>query len=183
MGEKKAPMPPPETVVRRRLTALLTRRGYAALGLRVCVLALAVWVAFSQVFLLTRCDGVGMFPAIKDGDLVLAYRLQQTYAKGDVVVYRRENAVYLGRIAAGGNDVVMLDDSGSLLVNGSAQNGEILYPTYARENTVYPLRVQEGMVFVLGDYRTQTQDSRDFGPIPLNDIQGKVITIVRRRGL
>ena len=76
-----------------------------------------------------------------------------------------------------------MDDSGSLTVNGNPQNGEILYPTFARENSTYPLRVQEGTVYVLGDYRTQTQDSRDFGPIPLEHIQGKVIAIVRRRGL
>lgn len=161
----------------------MTRRGYAALGLRLCVMALAVWIVFSYVFLLHRNLGLGMFPSVKDGDLVLAYRLQQEYLKGDVVVYQADGQLHLGRVAAGGTDVVMMDDSGSLLVNGSPQNGEIMYPTFARENTVYPLRVQEGAVFVLGDYRTQTRDSRDFGPIPLDDIQGKVITIVRRRGL
>jgi signal peptidase I len=143
----------------------------------------AVWLIFSQVFLLHRNQGLGMFPAVKDGDLVLAYRLHREYGKGDVVVYRREDGLHLGRIAAFGNDVVMMDDSGSLTVNGNPQPGEILYPTYARENTNYPLRVQEGMLFLLGDYRTQTRDSRDFGPIPLDDIQGKVISIVRRRGI
>lgn len=173
----------PVQAVQRRRRNLLTRRGYAALGLRLCLMALALWLVFSQVFLLHRNQGLGMFPAVKDGDLILAYRLQQTYGKGDVVVYRAGGQRYLGRIAAGGTDVVMMDDSGSLTVNGSPQNGEILYPTFARENAVYPLRVQEGMVFVLGDYRTQTQDSRDFGPIPLDDIQGKVITLIRRRGL
>lgn len=179
---ERAAASPLETV-RRRKRNLLTRRGYLELGLRLCGLALAVWLVFSQVFLLHRNQGLGMFPAVKDGDLVLAYRLQREYVKGDVVVYRLDGQLHLGRIAAGGTDVVMMDDSGSLLVNGSPQNGEILYPTYARENSVYPLRVQEGMVFVLGDYRTQTQDSRDFGPIPLDDIQGKVITLIRRRGL
>lgn len=183
MSGKTVPMPAPEEVIRTRKLDLLTRRGYASLALRAGTLALAVWLVFSQVFLLYRNQGLGMFPSVKDGDLVLAYRLQQDYNKGDVVVYQAEGQLCLGRIAAGGTDVVMMDDTGSLLVNGSAQNGEILYPTYARENSQYPQRVQEGMVFVLGDYRTQTRDSRDFGPIPLDDIQGKVITIVRRRGL
>ena len=173
----------PVQVIQRRRRNLLTRRGYGALGLRLCVMALGLWLVFSQVFLLHRNQGLGMFPAMKDGDLVLVYRLQRDYAKGDVVLYRAGGQRNLGRIAAGGGDVVMMDDSGSLAVNGSPQNGEILYPTFAREDSLYPLRVQEGMVFVLGDYRTQTQDSRDFGPIPLDDIQGKVITLVRRRGL
>lgn len=173
----------PGQVIRRRRQALLTRRGYASLGLRLCLLALGLWLVFSQVFLLHRNQGLGMFPAVKDGDLVLAYRFQQEYVKGDVVLYRAGGQLHLGRVAAGGGDVVMMDSSGSLTVNGSPQNGEILYPTFAREGSLYPQRVQEGMVYVLGDYRTQTRDSRDFGPIPLDDIQGKVITLVRRRGL
>ncbi len=183
MAKLPVPMPPPDEMLRRRRQERLLKQGYGALGLRLCLLAAAVWLVFSQVFLLHRTQGLGMFPAVKDGDLVLAYRLQQAYGKGDVIAYRLDGTVHLGRIAALETDVVMMDDSGSLLVNGSVQNGEILYPTYARENTVYPQRVQKGMVFVLGDFRTQTQDSRDFGPIPLNDIQGKVIAVVRRRGL
>ena len=174
---------PPLAAVKKRQLSLQLRRGYGRLALRLCCTLAAGWLVFSQVFLLHRNRGLGMFPTAKDGDLVLAYRLEREYEKGDLVVYRREEELHLGRIAACGTDVVMMDDSGSLEVNGSPQTGEILYPTYARENSQYPLRVQKGMVFVLGDYRTQTQDSRDFGPIPLDDIQGKVITLIRRRGL
>ena len=181
MGDR--PAESPLRALRRRRMGLRTRRGYAVLGLRICVLGVALWIAFSQVFLLCRNQGLGMFPAMKDGDLILAYRLQRTFTKGDVVVYTAEGRRCLGRVAAGGTDVVHMDDSGSLTVNGNPQNGEILYPTFARENSAYPLRVQEGTVYVLGDYRTQTRDSRDFGPIPLEHIQGKVIAIVRRRGL
>ena len=181
MGDR--PAESPLQALRRRQTVLQTRRGYEALGLRLCLLGFALWLAFSQVFLLYRNQGLGMFPAMKDGDLILVYRLQKSYVKGDVVVYTAGEKRYLGRIAAGGTDVVHMDDSGSLTVNGNPQNGEILYPTFARENSAYPLRVQEGAVFVLGDYRTQSQDSRDFGPIPLDHIQGKVIAVVRRRGL
>ena len=78
---------------------------------------------------------------------------------------------------------VRMDDSGTLIINGTTQGGEIMYPTYAKEGMEYPYRVPEGNAFLLGDYRTQTEDSRDFGPVPLNNIQGKVITIVRRRGV
>ena len=45
------------------------------------------------------------------------------------------------------------------------------------------LTVPENHVFILGDYRTQTVDSRDFGPVPMECVAGKVITILRRRGL
>ena len=174
---------PPAAAARKRKYDLLTRRGYIALGLRLICIAAAVWLVFGQVFLLHRVQGQGMFPAVKDGDLVLAYRLQRDYGKGDVVVYRLDGKLHVGRIGAMGTDVVEIDSDGALTVNGNPQNGQILYPTYPRESMEYPLRVQEGMAFLLGDYRTQTRDSRDFGPIPLDDIQGKVITLVRRRGL
>ena len=51
---------------------------------------------------------------------------------------------------------------------------ELKKPNYARF-------VPEGCVFVLGDYRTQAEDSRDFGCISLEDVKAKVITILRRR--
>lgn len=173
----------PTEIARSRRMNILTARGYAGLLVKLCVIPLAVWILFSQVFLITQADGQGMFPAIEDGDLVLAYCLHSEYAKGDVIVYQVDGATYLGRIVAKETDVVMIDDSGTLVINGTTQGGEIMYPTYAKEPANYPLRVQEGSLYVLGDYRTQTQDSRDFGAIPLDDILGKVITIVRRRGV
>ena len=133
--------------------------------------------------MITQVSGNAMFPAVKDGDLVIAFRIQQEYAKNDVVVYTADGEIRIGRIVARALDVVTLDDSGKLLVNGTNQAGEILYPTYAKEGLIYPYAVPDDHVFVLGDYRTQTEDSRDFGPILMENVQGKVITILRRRGL
>ena len=175
--------PAPAEVARRRRMDLLTLRGYVSLTLRVALIAVAVWLIFSNVFLITQCSDLGMFPSIEAGDLILGYRLQKEYVKGDVVIYTVDGARYLGRVVARETDVVVLDDGGNLVVNGTTQGGEIMYPTYAKEGIHYPFTVQKGALFILGDYRTQTQDSRDFGAIPLSNIEGKVITIVRRRGL
>lgn len=169
-------------IAKRRSKALL-RRDYLQLLLRVLFIALCGWLLVSQVFLFAQAEGSGMFPAVKDGDLIFGYRLQDAYAKDDVVVYTVQGRRHIGRVVAGAMDVVTLDDSGALLVNGTPQSGEILYPTYALEGRTYPLRVPEGHVFILGDYRTQTEDSRNFGPVPLDDVEAKVITILRRRGL
>lgn len=170
-------------IIAERRNRALNRQGYASLLFRVLFLVLIGWVLFSQVFLITQTTGNDMFPAIKDGDLMIGFRLQQEYVKDDVVVYTVDGEMYVGRIAAKQTDVVTLDESGALLVNGTQQGGEIMYPTYAKEGLTYPYEVPEGHVFVLGDYRTQTEDSRDFGPIPMKDVEGKVITILRRRGL
>lgn len=179
---KKADLSPAE-IIRRRRMRLLTRRDYLGLLGKTVLMAMAALIVFTQVFLLTQSVGMGMFPAIEDGDLVLVYRLQREYEKGDVVAYDVGGETHLGRILARGTDVVMMDDSGTLQINGTSQGGEIMYPTYPRPGTEYPFRVPENTLYLLGDYRTQTEDSRDFGPIPMDDIQGKVITIVRRRGV
>jgi len=178
----KKPRTPVEIVRRRRMN-LLTRRDYGSLLTKIAVMVLAAWVIFTQVFMLTQSVGMGMFPAIEDGDLVLVYRLHRDYEKGDVVAYDVGGEMFLGRIVARQTDVVMMNDTGTLQINGTNQGGEIMYPTYAKPGTDYPFRVPEETLFLLGDYRTQTEDSRDFGPIPMDDIQGKVITIVRRRGV
>ena len=161
----------------------ILKNEYIQLLLRILFLLFVFWLLFSQVFLIERVNGQEMFPAIKDGDLALAYRLQKDYSKNDVLVYTVDGETHVGRVAAVENDVVTLDDSGSLSVNGTVQSGEILYPTYAKEELEYPYRVPENHIFILGDYRTQAEDSRDFGPIPLEDVKGKIITILRRRGL
>lgn len=170
-------------IITSRRNRALERQGYISLLIRVLFLVLAGWILFSQVFLITQASGNAMFPSVKDGDLVVAYRLQREYAKNDVVAYTVDGKTHIGRIVAGATDVVTLDDSGTLLVNGTAQSGEILYPTYAKEGIEYPYQVPENHVFLLGDYRTQAKDSRDFGAIPKENVKGKVITILRRRGL
>lgn len=170
-------------VIKRRRSKTAIRAGYVSLLWRVVLLAVVGYLIFTQIFLVTQARGIGMFPAIKDGDLIIAFRLQEAYEKNDVVIYKVDGNRKVGRFIAQGSDIVTLDDTGSLLVNGAVQAGEIMYPTYAKENIQYPYQVPEDHVFILGDYRTQTQDSRDFGPIPIEDVEGKIITILRRRGL
>lgn len=170
-------------VIKKRREDLSIRLGYQDLFIRILVLIIVGYLLFTQVFLLTQVRGNEMFPAIKDGDLILAFRLEQAYAKSDVVVYEVDGKTYIGRILAKENDIVTLDESGTLLVNGTVQSGEILFPTYATDTLEYPYRVPENCVFVLGDYRTQAIDSRELGPISIDDIEGKVITFLRRRGI
>lgn len=176
MGEEKtAPVQETERGRTRSLALSLLLRLAAATA--VLVLLLGV------VLLVTQAEGQDMFPAVKDGDLLIAYRLQRRWVQDDLVVYRRDGAFRVGRVAAVGGDVVTLDDSGELRVNGTLHSGEILYPTYPAQGVTYPYTVPVGSLFLLADYRTQGQDSRHFGAIPEGDAAGKVITLLRRRGL
>ena len=173
----------PTEVIRRRRNRLLDRRDAISLLLRVLLLLLVGWLLATQVFLFTQVKGNNMFPALKDGDLAIGFRLQQVYQKGDVVVYELDGQLRTSRVAARAGDFVTIQEDGSLLVNGTVQSGEILYPTYPKDILTYPYRVPEDTLFILGDYRTQSEDSRDFGPVPLENVKAKVITILRRRGL
>lgn len=172
-----------QRIINRRRNQALDRQDFWSLTRRLVTLIIVIWVLFTQIFSLTQVSGNAMFPAFKDGDLVLGFRLQQQYQKGDVVLYEQEGSLQVGRIAAREGDVVTLDETGTMLVNGTPQSGEILYPTFPKEGYTYPLRIPDGNVFILGDYRTQSRDSRDFGPVPMEDIHSKVITLLRRRGL
>ena len=170
-------------IMLKRKNKVAAKRDYIQLFTRLIFVVVAGYLIFTQVFLITRIEGNGMFPAIKDGDLAIAFRLQQDYLRNDVISYKENNERYASRIIAREGDVISIDDSGTLLINGTLQSGEIIFPTYAKEETQYPYRVPEDTFYVLGDYRTQTEDSRDFGPIPIEEVEGKVITILRRRGL
>ena len=65
------------SIITVRRNRALDQQGYWSLLLRILFLALAGWVMFTQVFLITQVSGNAMFPAVKDGDLVIAFRIQQ----------------------------------------------------------------------------------------------------------
>lgn len=172
-----------EEMIRNYRFRMNTRRGYLQLLLRVILVLIVGYFFFNHVFLITQVHGNDMFPSMKDGDLIICYRLQRQFAKNDVVVYTENGYSRVGRVAARELDLIDLSDSGMLTVNGAAQSADILFPTYPREGAVYPYRVPEGMYYLLGDYRTKATDSRDYGPVTEEQIIGKVITVLRRRGL
>lgn len=182
MSEKKIAPTIPE-IIRHRRSAYLINQDYLNLLLRLIVLIIILYVLFNQVFLIDQANGNGMFPAVKDGDLMVAYRLESDLSKNDVVFYTHEGGRHVGRILGRPGDVVTINDSGTLMVNGTTQSGEILYPTYKKEGLTYPYTVPDDSYFILGDYRTQCEDSRDFGAVNRKDVEGKVITILRRRSI
>ncbi len=114
---------------------------------------------------------------------MIGFRLEREYAKDDVVIYEINGERRVGRVVAVASDVITFSENGSIMVNGTTQGQDILYPTYEKEGLEYPYKVPKGCVFILGDYRTNSEDSRDFGAVPVKDIHSKVITVLRRRTL
>lgn len=106
-------------LLRRRRTRSEVRRGYILLALRTALLAALAYLLLTRVFLVARAGGMEMFPAVRDGDVLIAFRLENDCARGDIVVYSYEGKRCVGRVAARETDVVVLSEDGTLLVNGT----------------------------------------------------------------
>lgn len=158
-------------------------KGYLSLLLRTLIFLVILALLFTQVLFLKRVSGNDMFPSLKDGDLALGFRLDREYRSGDVVLYEAGGALHFGRILALGGNVVNISGNGSVQINGVTESGEILFPTENRGSLEYPYQVAEDSVFILGDYRTEADDSRTYGAIQKSSIRGKVLSILRRRGI
>lgn len=159
-------------------------KGYVSLLIRAGVFIAILAVLFTQVLFLKRVSGTEMFPSLKDGDLALGFRLESSYCSGDVVLYEADGSMHFGRILTLGGNTVNISGNGSVEVNGITESGEeVLFSTDDPGSLTYPYEVPEDSVFILGDYRTEKDDSRIYGAILIHDIKGKVLTILRRRGL
>jgi signal peptidase I len=152
--------------------------------IKLAVVLLVVGGIFTFVFGIRQVSGEAMYPRLRDGDLAFYFRLEGDYQIGDVVTFRKNGVTCWGRIVARGGDVVDLSEAGQLLVNGNIQQEEIFYATEPQDgNMTYPYTVKEDSYFILCDFRTTGIDSRTYGAISKNNLDGKVITILRRRGI
>lgn len=140
---------------------------------------------FGVVFGLAIQPDDTMHPHIKPGDLLLYYRLPQSYTAGETVIFDRDGTRYTGRVAARGGDTVEVTDTALLLINGSVVAEPDIYEQTPRyENGVqYPLTLADGEYFILCDARAGARDSRWFGPVRTGEIRGRVIALLRRSGI
>jgi signal peptidase I len=118
-----------------------------------------------------------MFPSIKDGDLVVIEKFDKEVQLSDVVIYNGR----LYRVIAKAGQEVDISKEGILTVNGM-QPAESTNSLTNKGEKEYPIKVPEGEIFVLNDYREDESDSREFGTIKESDIEGKVFFVTRRRG-
>ena len=125
-----------------------------------------------------------------EGDYVLVDRLTprwSPYARGQVVVFQPSPAVtsrkepFIKRVIGVGGDTVEVRDDGTVAVNGVVLDEPYLYrddsgtvePTEAAGQARWV--VPNGDLFVLGDHRQVSEDSRAFGPIPVSSVIGRGI--------
>lgn len=148
------------------------------------VFVLAIMAVFTWLLGLVRVQGNGMSPSIGDGDLALTTRVVDELAANDVIAFEDDGDVLLGRIVALPGDTVEIRDDGAVVVNGVEQTSVTSERTLPGSADVsYPLTLGEGQYFVLGDSRTQATDSREVGPVDISEVEGKVIAVLRLRGI
>jgi signal peptidase I len=171
-------------IIKGRKRKLEIKRNARALSGKILLLTLCAYLTLAYLFGVGVVSGEGMYPRLRDGDLAIFYRLAPYQNVTDVIAYSVNGRLYYGRIVALGGDTVDFSEDGQLLVNGNVQQEEVFSETHAQGRAaIFPLILAENEVFVLGDNREYAQDSRDFGAIAKNDIAGKVISLVRNRGL
>lgn len=151
-----------------------------------CVLVAVV--LFNCFARLTRVDGDSMNNTLENGELMLVWSLGYTPKQGDIVVLNKTTADFLGNraivkrvIATGGQTVDIDYNTGTVYVDG-----EPLDEPYIREEMYLPYvstmqqthwEVPEGSIFVMGDNRNASTDSRDdrLGTIDEDYVLGKVV--------
>ena len=159
--------------------------GWLQDSLHFIILAGAIFLLLRFGIGVSLVGGDSMLPSLKSGELVLYSRIHRTYRPGDVISLRVPSGeYYIKRVAATGGDTVDLYD-GRVYVNGARMpdpwsDAETLEETGA---VIYPYTVREGNVFVLGDNRTVSMDSRFFGEVSLRQIRGKVLLAISLQGI
>ena len=118
-----------------------------------------------------------MTPTLMNGDLLIYNRMVSEYKPGDIIsMWVPSGDYYVKRVIATGGDVVDIAD-GKVYVNGELLEDDWGYGETMEETgaVIYPYTVREGNVFVLGDNRSVSMDSRTFGEVNKRQIKGRVI--------
>lgn len=150
------------------------------------ILALIGYLLMTFVFSLAVVkDNVSMQPRLSSGDLTLLYRVNLDEVKVDeIIAYTINGQMYYGRVKGKPGDVIDITESGALYINNAIISETNSYGKTLKDGSriEFPYTVPEGSYFVLGDNREHCFDSRVCGAIKYEDINGKLIGLLRRRG-
>ena len=149
---------------------------------------LVVVAIFTFVIRMMGVDGHSMLNTLQHGDrlLVVNSMLYHDYKYGDIVILRK-NGVFdddpiVKRVIAVEGQTVDIDFAeGIVYVDGEAlEEDYIREPTYTAEGTEFPLTVPEGSIFVMGDNRNGSSDSRDYrlGTVDARYVIGKAAILI-----
>lgn len=143
------------------------------------VTALIVLVLLFTFFLRNvGVEGDSMQPTLYDGDRLLLLASANDYYAGDIIVVDRyTQEPLIKRIIAVGGDTVEIAEDGTLIVNDCIQHEPYIQGKTLKRDMNGPITVPEGHLFVMGDNRAISKDSRmdEIGLVSVEDVIGKVV--------
>ena len=145
-----------------------------------------ILIAFALVFGFVRpfvveafyIPSESMVPTLEVGDRVFVNKFIYRFSKperGDIIVFQSVEGgdqTLIKRVVGVEGDEIRVQ-SGLLFVNGEAQNEPYLNDAVPTNDFYGPLTVPEDHIFVMGDNRGNSADSRVFGPLPLENVEGE----------
>lgn len=146
------------------------------------ILMSAIIIAISFIFVPLVITGHSMDPTIMHGDRILVSKLTYKFReprRGDVISFKIGWKRLVKRIVGVPGDVIEVRN-GLIYRNGKAAVHDpsmILHSRNLSRRSYGPRMVQDRHVFVMGDNRFLSMDSRDFGMIPYQDITGKAVLV------
>jgi len=169
---QRYPAPPPAP---RR-----TRRGAIIFGIVISIPIILLVALFITIAFIGRpyvVRGSSMEPTLHEGDrvFVVKYNFGATPSRDDVVVIQGVgpgNEMLIKRVVAVEGDQVVIDN-GTLTVNGTYVHKN----TQIHVNEPVTIMVPDNTVFVMGDNEGRSYDSRQFGPVSMNNIVGHAVLI------
>lgn len=161
--------------IRYRRTFLRTLLNTTA----VLVVVAAVTTLISMIFLpVIQVSGDSMTPTLNDGDILLTCNTDSvTY--GDLCCVSWQNKMLLKRVIGLPGDTIIIEEDGSVYVNDALLDEPyVLEKSLGQCDIQFPYKVPDQQIFILGDNRSRSADSRsaDIGCISREQIVGKVLT-------
>ena len=167
--------------IRQEMTRVKSRGRYnqalrSTVSTIVVVAALAVLVA-ALLLPVLRVIGTSMQPAFQPGDIIVAYKTD-SYQPGDLCCFYYNNKLIVRRVIAMGGDKVEISEDGRVTVNDLLlEEPYVLAYDFGQCDLDFPFTVPEGTLFLMGDNRSVSADSRsiNFGCINTEEMTGKII--------
>lgn len=142
----------------------------------IIIAAFAVLIA-TLIMPVLEIKGDSMKPKYSNGDVAVAIKTKNI-EKGDIISFYYGNKILVKRVIASAGDWVTIDDNGKVFVNGKEIKEPYLVDyNYDIGDIKYPFQVPDSSWFVMGDNRTDLNDSRfnQIGTIKQDDVIGKVL--------
>jgi signal peptidase I len=141
----------------------------------VIIIAVTIIIA-TRIFNIIQISGNSMQPTLASGDFLISTKIFG-YEKGDIVAFYYNNNVLIKRVIATGGDIVDIDDDGNVYVNSKKiEENYVQKLSYGNCDIKFPFKVPDKEIFVLGDNRENSIDSRNkaIGSISDDKILGKI---------